>query len=179
MIRRAISWNVIVLAGALVWAVPGEVTVTPVVKDETHVFAAFTAQSSFDDDVRKIVQSGLLTTFTYTLELNRPSVWFDHRLCGTTVGASVTFDSLTSRYQVQKLREGRVTRSERLEKYADVREWMTVFDQVPLEPCEALEPNVDYYVRVRLRTSPRPNSFSLWPFGRDDASGRKDFTYVR
>jgi uncharacterized protein DUF4390 len=179
--RGSVGVAAIALVGSLTWSASGEVTVTPVVKDETHVFASFSAAPAFDDDVRKIVQSGLLLTFTYTIDLSRPStVWFDHRLCGTSVGASVTFNSLTAKYQVQKLREGRVVRSELVDKEADVRDWMTVFDQVPLESCEALEPNADYYVRVRLRSSPR-STFSLWPpfFGRDDASGRKDFTYVR
>ena len=55
---------------------------------------------------------------------------------------------------------------------------MTSFDSVPLEPSEPLEPNADYYVRVRLRASPR-RTFSLWPFGRDDGSGRADFTFIR
>jgi Domain of unknown function (DUF4390) len=167
------------LVGSLALAPAGEVSVTPVVKDETHVFASFAAPGAFDDDARKVVRSGLLLTFTYTIDLSRPSsVWFDHRLCTATVGASVTYDSLTSRYQAQKLRDGHVTKSEHLEKETDVRDWMTAFDQVPLESCEALEPNADYYVRVRLRMSPRA-SFPLWPFWRDDASGRKDFTYIR
>ena len=46
------------------------------------------------------------------------------------------------------------------------------------EPSEPLEANADYYVRVRLRMSPR-RTFSIWPFGRDDGSGRKDFTFIR
>jgi len=166
------------LVGSLALAPIGEVSVTPVVKDDTHIFASFAAPGAFDEDARKVVRSGLLLTFTYTIDLSRPSaIWFDHRLCSATVGASVTFDSLTSRYQAQK-RDGHVTRSGHLEKENDVRDWLTTFDQVPLESCEPLEPNVDYYVRVRLRTSPRA-SFPLWPFWRDDASGRKDFTYIR
>jgi hypothetical protein len=31
---------------------------------------------------------------------------------------------------------------------------------------------------VRLRARPKP-TWSIWPFGGDDASGRKDFTFIR
>jgi hypothetical protein len=49
---------------------------------------------------------------------------------------------------------------------------------VPLTASEPLEPNTDYYLRVRLRATPR-RSFPWWPWGRDDASGRADFTFIR
>jgi hypothetical protein len=55
---------------------------------------------------------------------------------------------------------------------------MTTFERVPLQPGEPLEPNADYYVRVRLHASPK-RTFSLWPWGRDDGSGRADFTFIR
>ena len=58
---------------------------------------------------------------------------------------------------------------------------MTAFDRVPLEVAAPLEPNAEYYVRVRLYCSPRRtvSIWSIWPFGRDDGSGRADFTYIR
>jgi hypothetical protein len=90
----------------------------------------------------------------------------------------VKFDSLTGVYQVSKLRDGRVVWSERTDKEADVRSWTTSFDQIALEPSEPLEANADYYVRVRMRVSPR-RTFSIWPFSHDDGSGRKDFTFIR
>ncbi len=107
-----------------------------------------------------------------------PRFWFDPTLAETSVAASVKFDALTSVYQVSKLRDGRVVWSERTEKDGDVRGWITTFDQIALEPGEPLEANADYYVRVRLRVSPR-RTFLFWPWGRDDASGRKDFTFIR
>jgi hypothetical protein len=165
------------LVGAAAVA-PGEINVTPVVT-EGKVVASFTAPNVFSDDVREIVKSGLLLTFTYAVELRRPSaVWFDRTVAETTVAASVKFDSLTGIYQVSKLRDGRVVWSERTDKEAEVGGWMTAFDQIVLEPTEALESNADYYVRVHLRMSPR-RTFSFWPWGRDDGSGRKDFTFIR
>ena len=60
-------------------------------------------------------------------------------------------------------------RQERSQDEAQVRTWMTTFDNVRVEPQIPLEANADYYVRVRLHASPR-RTFSLWPFGRDDGT---------
>jgi len=173
---RALVLALSMLAGAVVSST--DIVVTPVVSDG-HVIASFTVPSAVFDDARDAIQSGLLLTFTYAVELRRPStVWLDRTLAETTAAATVKFDSLTGVYQVSKLRDGRVLWSERTDKESDLRGWMTSFDQIALEPTEPLEPNGDYYVRVRMRISPR-RTFSIWPWGRDDGSGRKDFTFIR
>lgn len=155
-----------------------DINVTPVVT-EGKVVASFSAPADLFDDTHDAIQSGVLLTFSYTVELRRPStIWFDRTLVETTAAATVKFDSLTGVYQVSKLRDGRVIWSDRTDKEADVRGWTTSFDQIALEPSEPLEPNADYYVRVRMRVSPR-RTFSIWPFSRDDGSGRKDFTFIR
>ena len=58
---------------------------------------------------------------------------------------------------------------------------MTTFDKVELDPSPALEANVEYYVRVRMYTSPRRtfSLWSLWPWSRDSGSGRASFTFIR
>ena len=121
----------------------------------------------------------LQTSLKYTVDLRRPSwMWFDPTLASVTVGASATFDNLTGQYQVSRLQNGAVVKSDRVTQEADVRAALTAFDRVPLDPRPALQPNADYYLRVRLRTQPRL-SFSLWPFGSDDGTGRKDFTFIK
>jgi hypothetical protein len=41
-----------------------------------------------------------------------------------------------------------------------------------------LQPNAEYLVDIRARISPR-RAWLLWPWGRDDATGRASFTYIR
>jgi hypothetical protein len=155
-----------------------DVKVTPVVSDG-KVFASFSAASAFNDGARELMKSGLLLTFTYIVELRRPStIWFDPMLGRTTVASSVKFDSLTGLHQVSKLQEGRVIWSQQTDKESDVRAWMTAFEKVALEVSEPLEPNAEYYVRVRLQRSPR-STILFWLWGRDDGSGRADFTFIR
>jgi len=182
MTRRGIVGLAVVwLTGAALLADQRTVKVTPVVSDG-RVLATFAAPGAWTDEARQLVETGLLLTFSYDVELRRPfTLWFDATLASTTVGASVKFDTLTGGYQVSRLRDGRVIQSERREQQAEVRDWMTLFEQVLLEPASPLEPNAEYYVRVRLYTSPRRSVsvWSLWPFGRDDGSGRAVFTFVR
>jgi hypothetical protein len=74
--------------------------------------------------------------------------------------------------------DGQIATSESTTREEDVRKWATQFDRVSLSQGEHLEPNGEYYVRVRMHASPR-RSFSLWPWGRDDAAGRADFTFIK
>ncbi|MBW8868833.1 MAG: hypothetical protein JF610_16140, partial [Acidobacteria bacterium] len=42
----------------------------------------------------------------------------------------------------------------------------------------ALEPNAEYYVRVRAHSTPRNSTF-VWPWQGDDAVGLAKFTFIR
>jgi hypothetical protein len=165
-------------AGAAVVLLAADVKVTPVVS-EGRVFASFAAPSAFDDEAQQVTESGLLLTFAYIVELRRPSaIWFDSMKGRIKVSASVKFDSLTGIYQVSKQHDGKVVWSQQTDKVAAVRDWMTTFEKVPIEASEPLEPNTEYYVRVRLQKSPR-STILFWLWGRDDGSGRADFTFIR
>ena len=81
-------------------------------------------------------------------------MWFDATLARARVAAAVKFDNLTGTYQVSKSGDGRVVLVRaKANDEAQVREWMTGFDRVALEPAQPLEPNAEYYVRVRLLRS--------------------------
>jgi hypothetical protein len=180
MARRASLLGLCVaaaLAPALPFGDPSGVKVTESIVNG-RVFASLTAPAAFTDDVRRLLKSGVPVRFTFTVELQRPSWFWDPTLAATTVAAAATFDSLTGQYQASKYLNSAVVKSELLREEADVRTWFTAFERVPLEPARALEPNADYYIRVRLRARPKP-TWSIWPFGGDDASGRKDFTFIR
>ena len=154
------------------------IEVTPVVSHD-RVLASFSTPSSFATDANEIVKSGLLLTFTFTVELRRPStVWFDHTLSAVTVASSVKFDNLTGVYQVSKVVDGRVVWSEQSRHDPEVRQWMTSFEKVALLSPVPLEANAEYYVQVRMHATPK-RTFSLWPFSGDTASGRADFTFIR
>jgi len=176
--RRAAVTMAWILLGATVAAAPSEIRVTPIMADG-HLYASFSAPAAFTDDAQAVLQSGLLLTFTFTIELRRPSgFWWDRTLGSATVGATCKFDNLTGTYLVSKVQDGHVTWSNRTMDAAEARGWMTSFERVPVATSGALEANVDYYVHVRLRATPK-RTFSLWPWSADDGAGRAAFTNVR
>ena len=161
-------------------AMAGPILVKPIVASDQRVLVSLQAPSAFTDETRGVVKTGLTLTFTYDVELRRPStLWFDTTMARARLAASARFDSLTGTYQVSKERDGRVYWSAKASDESQVRDWLTVFEPIALELARRLEPNVEYYVRVRLYTAPRSTVSWFWPFGRDDGSGRADFTYIR
>jgi hypothetical protein len=179
MTRTVKGWTV---AAAVLVAIAtlsaADVKVTPVISDG-KVFASFTAPTALSTDSFEMVKSGIQLTLTFLVELRRPSTFFLDRTLGTsTLAASVKYDTLTHVYQVSKQQDGRVVWSDRTEQEDEMRGWVTSFEKILVDAGEPLEPNVEYYVQVRLRTTPRRGIFLL-PFTRDDAIGRKDFTFIR
>jgi hypothetical protein len=175
--RRVIAiaslWSMLAV---VLWA--ADVRVTPLVSDG-QVYASFTAADSYTAEVHEAVQSGLPTTLTFFVELRQSSViWFDRNVTAVTVAASIKYDTLRGDFQVTKMTDGQVFSSERTDKEGEARTWATEFERVRLSNGANLEPNGEYYVRVRMRATPR-RSVSLWPWGRDDAAGRADFTFIR
>jgi len=155
-----------------------DVRVTPLVTDG-RVMASFIVADAFAEDTEAVFESGLVLTFAFSVELKRPAtLWPDSTLGRVDVSAEGTYDTLTGTYQVSKRQAGQVVWSESTRDAEQARAWMTEFNGLLLEPRDALEPNGDYYVRVRLFKRPRPR-FSMWPWGRDDGSGRADFTFIR
>ncbi len=156
---------------ATVLAAQGAVRITPVLADD-QVFATFAVPTVFSPDVHEAVQSGIVVTLTYSVELRRSStLWFDRTVGGAEVASTVRFDPLTGAYQVSKLRAGTVHWSQQTQKEDEMRQWATEFERVPLESTAAMAERGDYYIRVRARDG-LPRGFSLWPFGRDSITVR-------
>ena len=176
---RTVKWWTVVaaVAIAIVTLSASDVKVTPVISDG-KVFASFAAPAALSPDTFEMVKSGIQLTLTFVVELKRPSTFIDHTLGTATLASSVKYDTLTHVYQVSKQQDGRVIWSDRTEQEEEMRGWVTSFEKVRLEAGEPLEPNVDYYVQVRLRTTPK-RAIVFWPFTRDDGIGRKDFTFIR
>ena len=179
MLTRRAAHVAIAWIGSLAVLTPAvDLKVSPVVASDGRILVSFALLTPLTDDVKTVLKSGLTLEFTYTVELRRPSVWLDPTLGLVTVGATAKFDPLARSYQVSKFRQGQAVRSDKVEQESHVREWLTQFDSVLVEPVTPLEVNTDYYVRVRLRIDPK-GSFSFWPWRGDDASGRQSFPFIR
>src|SRR6516165_5144291 len=74
--------------------------VTPLPRDG-EVLVSFKLDQALTDDIKAVIQSGLLVKFVYKVELRRSSAaWFDRTIASAVVGATVKYDNLTRRYSV-------------------------------------------------------------------------------
>jgi hypothetical protein len=105
--------------------------------------------------------------------------WIDRTIATTTVSQSAEYDNLTRRHTLQRTIDGRVDQKASKvveEEERVVREHMTTFTQLALFRNTRLEPNRDYYVRVRARAYPSNGSF-LWPWSTGLLAQAK-FTFI-
>jgi len=150
--------------------------VRPIYKDG-QVLVSFSLNGGLTDEMKAVVQSGLRTVFTYTVELKmRQAAWVDRTIGTAVVSTSVDYDNLTRRHTISQSRNGRVEQSFVVENPAEVAQMVTNFDKLPLFDTKQLQANREYYVVVRADARPRSNS-SLWPWS-GTASGFARFTFI-
>lgn len=175
LVRLAVAVTVAWLGAAVPsWA--DSLKIVPLVRDGQVLVSCHLADG-YTADVRDVIQSGLKTTFTYTVELRlKVPMWVDRVVESTTVATTVQFDNLTRRHLIQRLIDGRGDEALVTEDEAVVREHLTAFEKLPLFRTSRLEPNREYYVVVRA--SARPNSdIPFWPWG-TTVSGQTKFTFI-
>ena len=179
MLRSASAAAILLFVAQTLVAAAQAIQVTPLVRDG-HVYVSFQLSDAFDnEDIRAAVHSGLTITFVYDVELRRSAaVWLDRTLQSSTVSAGVRYDNLARRYHLTLRADGRVEDTRTIDREDLAREWLTRFDRLDLFRGAMLEPNAEYYVRVRARTTPRNASF-VWPWQGTDVSGLAKFTFLR
>jgi hypothetical protein len=180
--RRSVLALAAVLAATVVLSAGEDIRITPI-PSAGRVLVSFAVRDAWTLGTREVLQSGLMLRFEYEVTLRKPApLWFfDPVLARALITSRAQFDTLGGGYKVSRMREGRVIKSEQVHQETDVRDWLTNIEQVALDPVTPLEPNAEYYVHVKLTTSPR-RSVSLWsilPLGREEITGRETFTYIK
>lgn len=165
--------------GSLLTATPAAadtLRVRPLVRDG-QVLISFTLEEGFTDEVRAVVQSGLKTTFTYTVELRlKVPAWVDRTISSAVVSTTVEYDNLTRRHTISRTLDGRMEESRVVEDEEIVKQMMTNFERLPLFDTRLLESNREYYVIVRAEARPRSGT-AFWPWG-GSTSGSGRFTFI-
>lgn len=175
VVRLAAVLVAVWLAGAA-QAQADSLKIVPLVRDG-QVLVSCQLADAYTPNVREVIQSGLRTTFTYTVELRlKVPMWVDRVVESAVVTTTVQYDNLTRRHSVSRLLDGRVEEAKVTDDEDAVREWLTAFDKLPLFRTGRLEPNREYYVVVRASARP-PNDVPLWPWG-TTASGSIKFTFI-
>ena len=173
---RMLTWVVaaLVTAGAIVEA-QEKLRVLPLVRDDA-VLVSFELPDAYNDDVRETISAGLLTTFTYSVDLRQTvPFWVDRTVATAVVSITNTYDNLTGRHSLTRRVDGRVVDAVVTQDEETVRQWLTTLDRLPLCRTASLEPNRDYYVRVSARGRPNGESMLGWASA---FSGQARFTFV-
>lgn len=152
------------------------IAIVPLVRDG-RVLVSFTFEDGVTDNLSAAIQSGLETTFTYTVDLRvQVPAWVDRTIASATISNTVHYDTLTRRHTVVRSVDGRVEDELNTEDESLVREMLTTFTRVPLFSSAPLEPNREYYIRVRAQTRPHDTLFPVpW---REGPSGQTTFTFI-
>jgi hypothetical protein len=152
------------------------IRIVPIVRDGA-VLVSFELADGFTEDVRAVIRSGLRTTFTYSIDLRVDvPAWVDRTIGSAIITNTVQYDNLTRRHTIMRTLDGRVEDSLVTEDEHVVRQLMTSFDRMPLFRTSRLEPNREYYIRVRAQARPRSGAF-LWPWD-GGPSGLAKFTFI-
>lgn len=176
---RLILWCALAFLSlsATVWAQQEGLRIVPLVRDD-RVLVTFELADGFTEEVRAAIQSGLKTTFTYTVDLRlEVPAWVDRTIASTVVSNSVEYDNLTRRHDVVRMIDGRVDQTQVTDSETLVRQLMTSFQRLPLFRTSVLQPNREYYVRISAVARPSNGAF-LWPWG-SGTSGQAKFTFIR
>jgi hypothetical protein len=142
------------------------------------VYVSFRMTGAFNEDVERAVAAGLPVTFRYTVELKKVrAVWLNKKITTRRIRTTVTYDNLTERYKLSREIDGEVDASDMVSDPEAMRRFMVTFDALELFDTSVLEPNGEYYVRVKGVVRDR-NLFLFIPW--DVGSGWKKayFTYL-
>jgi hypothetical protein len=102
-----------------------------------------------DGEMIELLQSGLPTSFNYTVEIfrDRPN-WFDDGLDAAQIEVICTFNSVTREYLLNYRRDRRLVRSETFTDLAALERSMTAIDEKDLFDIGSRKP---YKLKVRAR----------------------------
>ena len=178
-VRRLLSAALLLSLSAFAtpaFAEQNTLKVRPLQRDD-KVLVTFSLDGGMTDEMRAVVQSGLRTVFTYTVELKlKVPAWVDRTIATAVISTSVDYDNLTRRHTISQTLNGRIGESKVVDDPALVAQLATTFDRMPLFDTRILEANREYYVLVRADARPRSSS-PLWPWS-GTASGLAKFTFV-
>jgi hypothetical protein len=174
--RRIGFWLVIALTAAGVSVRAAEILrIVPIVSQD-QVVVSFELADAYTAEVREALASGLRTTFTYDVDLRMAvPAWMDRTVAAAVVAISAQYDNLTRRHALSRTVDGRVVESLVTDDESVVERWLTALSRMPLCDTSRLDPNRDYYVRIRARARPSSSSLLGWA---GSITGQANFTFI-
>ncbi len=103
----------------------------------------------FTGKIVEAIESGVPMTFTFQIELRKHNpLWADELIRSNTIHHTVQYDSLKKAYRFSEVGKN-VNRKIITRKKSRYRHLMSTLKNIPIAPLYRLDPNEDYYVRVK------------------------------
>jgi hypothetical protein len=175
---RGYFWCVLaaaVLAASASVVAKENLRIVPIVND-SDVLVSFELADAYTNDVRDAISSGLLTTFTYEVDLRMVApMWMDRSVVTVVVSTSDQYDNLTRRHVLTRTIDGRVDATVVTEDETIVRQWLTTFSRLPVCRTAKLDSGREYYLRIGARSRPHGESLLGWV---NAITGSAKFTFI-
>jgi len=177
-LRRGLFWCVMaaaIVAGGIAVRTKESLRIVPIVNGNT-VLVSFELADAYTNDVRDAISSGLLTTFTYDVDLRMvASLWMDRTVAAVVVSTSDQYDNLTRQHVLTRTIDGRVDATQVTEDEAVVRQWLTSFVRLTVCQTSKLDSGREYYLRIGARSRPHGESLLGWV---NAITGQAKFTFI-
>jgi len=147
------------------------------IKDK-KISVSFRMTEAFNEDIEKTITSGLPVSFRYEVQLKKVrAIWLNQKVDTRRITNTVTYDNITKRYTLSRDIDGAIVATVVIADLKDMVEFMTVIDDLGLFEVSSLEPNADYYLRVKGLVKER-NLFLFVPWDQDSGWEKVYFTYL-
>lgn len=115
-----------------------------------HVHVSFRVEDAFDEEIERAIETGLEVSFRYNVQLKRVrGLWFDALIAERRVRTMVSYDNLTKRYSLTREIDGEIDQTAVVADADAMRRFMTSVEVMPVSEVSRIEPNDEYYLRVK------------------------------
>lgn len=109
---------------------------------------SFEVKNAFTKEIEEAIKSGVATSFTYIIDLNRVnSVWFNEGVVSWEFRHTVKYDTLKEEYEIVRGEAGSEN-SIRTKDSAEMKTIMATGDSIELKPPVDLKPGAQYEIRI-------------------------------
>ncbi len=122
--------------------------------EDRQILLSFKLLGAFDDDLRKRLESGLPTSFTFDFELVRTrKSWFNKGVDSSTLQVTAMYNAVTREYLINLKHDGNLIDSLVVKDAAELQTAMTEFSGFQVFSTEGK--NLQQRMRVRVRAELR------------------------
>lgn len=145
-------------------------------KDKIRV--SFGMKDAFSADVEQAIASGLPVSFDYEVQLKKVrTAWLNQKMIARRIRTTVAYDNLTKRHTLTREIDGQIVTTEVASDPNAMQRFMTRFENLELFDTSLLEPNGEYYLRVKGFVKER-NLFLFIPWDLGSGWKKSYFTYI-